>query len=401
MRGLNILMLSHMYPSPVNPTGGIFVHEQVKAIRDRGHAVRVVSPKGWVPPGLARWAAYRDVTPEDQVEGVTVHYPRKITLPRGRLGHRNADAFLLGVRRTIERIHREWPIDVIHAHMMVPDGWAAARVGGRIGVPTVGTAHRADVLDIPAQGARSRMQVAEAIRSLDAVVTVSRAIGDAANSLARPKRPITVVPNGADAAIFMPRDPRAARRHLGLPEDGAMISFVGKLVPRKGVSDLIEAMGLLAQRGGVVPHLVMAGIGELRVGLEARASALGVADRITYLGKVAHEDVGWVMSAGDVFVLPSLSEGLPTVVCEAMACGLPVVATAVDGTPEIVDDPHTGLLVPPCDPEGLATALTRILDDDGLRATMSAEALRRSATTYTWAANAQSMEAIYSAVICS
>jgi glycosyltransferase involved in cell wall biosynthesis len=242
------------------------------------------------------------------------------------------------------------------------------------------------------------MQVAEAIRSLDAVVTVSRAIGDAADAIARPKRPITVVPNGADAEVFLPRDPVEARRRLGIPEGGPVVSYVGKLVPRKGVDTLIESMGVLAAREGGAPHLVMAGIGPMRESLEQRASELGVADRITWLGKVPHDDVGWVMSTGDVFILPSLSEGLPTVVCEAMACGLPVVATAVDGTPEIVDEPATGLLVQPHDIDGIAAALSRLLDDPALRAQMGAEALRRSAADYTWAANARRMEDVYSAV---
>ena len=391
-------MISHMYPSPVNPTGGIFVHEQVKALRDRGHDVRVVSPKGWAPPGLSRWSSYRDVVAEDTVDDVVVHYPRKLTLPGGRLGHRNADAFLLGIRGTVRRIHAEWPIDVIHAHMMVPDGWTAARMGHELGVPAVGTAHRADVLDVPAQGAKARLRVAEAIQTLDAVVTVSRAIGDAADAIARPRRPITVVPNGADAAVFMPRDPAEARRRLGIPAEGPVISYVGKLVPRKGVDTLIEAMGILAARAAGAPRLVMAGIGGMREPLEQRAAQLDVADRITWLGKVPHDDVGWVMSAGDVFVLPSLSEGLPTVVCEAMACGLPVVATAVDGTPEIVDDPATGLLVQPHDAGGLAAALARVLDDPDMARAMGAEALRRSEAEYTWAANARRMEQVYAQV---
>ena len=82
-----------------------------------------------------------------------------------------------------------------------------------------------------------------------------------------------------------------------------------------------------------------------------------------------------------------------------MACGLPVVATAVDGTPEIVDDPATGLLVQPKDPEGLAAALGRVMDDPDLRAAMGAEALRRSEADYTWAANAARMEDVYQRVI--
>jgi glycosyltransferase involved in cell wall biosynthesis len=113
------------------------------------------------------------------------------------------------------------------------------------------------------------------------------------------------------------------------------------------------------------------------------------------VGKIPHDDVGWWMAAGDLFVLPSLSEGLPTVVCEAMNCGRPVVATAVDGTPEIVRDGQTGLLIPPGDPEALATAMARVLDDAGLAERMGAEALRIGQEQYTWAANARRMVAIY------
>ncbi len=388
-------MLSHMYPSPVNPTAGIFVHEQVRALIDLGHDVRVVSPKGWAPPGLKRWASYRRVRGFDRVDGIPVLYPRKLSLPGGRLGALNADAMLWAIGGPLRRVHERWPFQVIHAHMLVPDGWAAARVGADLGVPVVATAHRADVLDVPARSAVDRMKVGEAVGLIDAIVTVSRAIGDAAESLGRPRRPVEVVPNGADDRVFHPREAHEARARLGLPADGPLISYVGKLVPRKGVDTLIEAMGLLAARPGGAPWLSMAGIGEMREGLEARARELGVADRVRFLGKLPHDDVAVAMAAGDVFVLPSLSEGLPTVVCEAMACARPVVATAVDGTPEIVDDGATGLLVPPRDPRALADALARVLDDPAMAGRMSAEALRRSQATYTWAANARRMDAIY------
>ena len=388
-------MLSHMYPSPVNWTAGIFVHEQVRALVALGHDVRVVSPKGWAPPLVPRWSSFRDVKGVDVVDGVPVLYPRKLTLPGGRLGHRNSDAMLRAIAGPLRTIHGRWPFVVIHAHMLVPDGWAAAWMGTRLGVPVVATAHRADVLDVPAQGPRSRRRVEEAVSSIDQVCAVSRAIGDAAEALALPQRPVQIVPNGADTEVFLPRPASEARARLGLPDDGPAISYVGKLVPRKGVDTLIEAMGILSRRPGGAPRLLAAGIGEMREPLERRAAELGVADRIHWAGKVAHDEVGWWMSAGDLFVLPSLSEGLPTVVCEAMNCGLPVVATAVDGTPEIVRDGVTGLLVPPSQPEPLAAALGRILDDPALAAGMSAEALRIGREEYTWAANARRMTEIY------
>jgi glycosyltransferase involved in cell wall biosynthesis len=224
---------------------------------------------------------------------------------------------------------------------------------------------------------------------------VSRAIAEAAEALATPRRPIQIVPNGADTRIFVARTRAEARAHLDLPDDGPIVSFVGKLVPRKGVDTLIEAMGILGRRRDGAPLLVAAGVGELREGLEARARELGVGDRVRFVGKVPHDDVGWWMSAGDVFVLPSLSEGLPTVVCEAMNCGLPVVATAVDGTPEIVRDGETGILIPTGDPPALAAALARILDEPEVAARMSAAALRIGQAEYTWAANARRMTEIY------
>ncbi|WP_217914277.1 glycosyltransferase family 4 protein [Miltoncostaea marina] len=387
-----------MYPSAVNWTAGIFVHEQVQALVRRGHDVRVVSPKGWAPPLLPRWRAFRDVPGTGAFEGVPVLYPRKLTLPGARLGHRNADAMRLALARPLRRVHERWPFEVIHAHMLVPDGWAAARVGAGLGVPAVATAHRADVLDVPARGPRSAARVREAIESLDAVCAVSRAIGDAAERVGTPRRPVEVVPNGADTRVFAPRPAGEARARLGLPADERIVTYVGKLVPRKGVDVLVEAMGLLARRPGGAPLLVAGGIGELRPSLERRAAELGVADRVRFVGKIDHDEVGWWMAAGDVFVLPSLSEGLPTVVCEAMNCGRAVVATAVDGTPEAVRDGETGLLVRPRDPEGLAEALARVLGEPGLAGRMGEAALRIGREEYTWDANARRMEAIYAAV---
>jgi teichuronic acid biosynthesis glycosyltransferase TuaC len=396
---MRILMLSHMYPSAINPTGGIFVHEQVKALRARGHDVRVVSPKAWGPPLVPQYAAYRRVPGHDVVEGVPVLYPKRIALPGNRLGAHDARAMLAAIALPIRAAHKNWPFDIIHAQMVAPDGWAAARVGRALGVPSVATAHRADVLDLPSRSPALHDLVGNAVSSLDAVVAVSQKMADAATALGAPRRPVEVVPNGADRAIFFPRAVEQARAHLGLPQGEQIISYVGKLVPRKGVDTLIEAMGILAERDTPTPLLLVAGIGELRESMEARAAELGIAGRMRFLGKIPHDDVPMAMAAGDVFVLPSLSEGLPTVVCEAMSCGRPVVATAVDGTPEIVRDGETGFLVTPKDPEGLARALAAILDDPSLAQRMAYRADVIAAERYTWDANAADMERIYSELL--
>ncbi len=395
---MRILMLSHLYPSAADPTAGTFVHEQATALIDLGHDVRVMSPKGIAPPLAKRWARLRDVPGVDRHDGVHVLYPRKVTLPGARLGSWNAESMRLAIRGPLRRVYERWPFDVIHAHMVVPDGWAAARVGADLGVPVLATAHRADVLDVPARGGAQRAQVAEAVADIDQIVAVSKAMRAACEELATPRRPVAVVPNGADTRTFFPRDRAAARTRLNLPADEPIITFVGVLTPRKGIDTLVEAMGLLAKEPGGAPLLVIAGIGELRDALTQRAAELGVTDRIRFVGKVPHDEVAWWMAAGDVFCLPSLSEGLPTVVCEAMACARAVVATAVDGTPEIVDDEHTGLLVPPRDANALAEALRRLLADTALRERFEAESLARATRTYTWDANARAYTTLYEAI---
>jgi len=389
-------MLSHLYPSAAKPSSGTFVHEQCLALRRRGHDVRVVSPVGWAPPGLARWSAVREVPGAEARQGVPVLRPRMLSLPGARLGRRNCEAMLVAVAGPLRRVRERWPFDVIHAHMVVPDGWAAARAAARLGVPVVATAHRADVLDVPARGEGDRRRVGEAVGMVDQLCAVSRVVADAATALGEPRRPVRVVPNGADTATCRPWPREQMRHEFGLPVRGPIVTYVGQLVPRKGVDTLIDAVALLAARGaGAAPLVAAAGAGPQRAELERRAAALGLADRVRFVGPVDHDRVGRFMAAGDLFALPSLSEGLPTVVCEAMNCGLPVVATAVDGTPEIVRDGATGLLVPPSDPAALADALAAVLGDEERRAAMGAEALRVGRERYTWDANAAAMEGIY------
>ena len=133
---------------------------------------------------------------------------------------------------------------------------------------------------------------------------------------------------------------------------------------------------LLSEPGA---HLLVVGDGPERPHLERRAAALGMADRVTFAGNRA--DVPDMLASADVFVLPSLTEALPTVVAEAMAAGLPVIANPVGGTPEMVDD-HTGLLVPPGDPAALARAISAVLGDPRRAGAMGRAGARAAAERF-------------------
>jgi glycosyltransferase involved in cell wall biosynthesis len=198
---------------------------------------------------------------------------------------------------------------------------------------------------------------------VDRVIAVSANVRDFCIShIGLPAEKLVVIYNGVEVPGECPSRPEA-RAELGLPPDGLVAGVVSRLDPAKGVRVLIRA---LAQVDGVT--LTIVGDGPERAALESVADKLGVAGRIHWIGH--RRDVLRLLPAFDLFVQPSLHEGLPNTVLEAMAAGLPVVATAVGGTPEVVVDGVTGLLVPPHDPDALAKGIACLLRDLDLRRKM-------------------------------
>jgi glycosyltransferase involved in cell wall biosynthesis len=199
-------------------------------------------------------------------------------------------------------------------------------------------------------------------RLVDRVIAVSEAARDfLVRGKGYPERKVVVVPNGRDLATFRPGTHRdAVRQELGLAPSTPVAGVVGRLEHQKGHVHLLEAWpAVLAAFPDA--RLLLAGDGGLRADLEARARALGGAAGVAFLG--FRSDVPRLLDAMDVVVLPSLYEGMPLTAIEASAMARPVVATAVDGTVEVVRDGVTGYLVPPADPPALAAAVTRLFAD--------------------------------------
>jgi glycosyltransferase involved in cell wall biosynthesis len=203
-----------------------------------------------------------------------------------------------------------------------------------------------------------------------------------------PAEKLVVIPNGVELPAGPLAPPEAARAELELPLDGLVVGAVTRLDPVKGVDGLIQA---LAAIDGV--HLAVVGDGPERASLEALAGDLDVAERIHWAGH--RRDVPRLLPAFDLFVQPSLHEGMPNTILEAMAAGLPVVATAVGGTPEVVVDGVTGLLVPPRDPSGLTEAIASLLRDPGLRRTMGRAGRGRVAERFTVERMIEQTEKVY------
>jgi glycosyltransferase involved in cell wall biosynthesis len=269
------------------------------------------------------------------------------------------------------RFLRDNRTQVVHVHLIGYLGGRWAFLAARLArVPVlVCTVHIA-----PAQAQPLTVRIERTLlnRLVDQFVAVSRASGDRLiRYAALPPAKTKVIPNAVELERFesVPQSARSrVRRECGLPEDAPVIGTVARLSPQKGLSYLIAALPQVLA-GKPRTHVVLVGDGPLRDALAEQARALGVADRVHFVGR--QDDVPGYLSSMDVFVLPSLFEGLPLSILEAMAAGLPVAATAVDGTPEVVEDGVTGRLVPPQDPPALASAILGILGDSGLARRMA------------------------------
>jgi glycosyltransferase involved in cell wall biosynthesis len=248
--------------------------------------------------------------------------------------------------------------DVVLAYWIYPEGYAALRVAQGLGKPCVIGSRGSD---IRVRDRISSHYTGLALREATEVLTVSEELRQQAIERygAAPERVTTLV-NGCNTALFHPRERSAVRAGLGVPEAATLITFVGRIVQAKGVAELVQAFARIAAERPQA-RLALVGDGVYREALDAQIAALGLADRVHRPGAVQPQEVALWLAASDAMTLPSYSEGYPNVVVEALASGVPVVATDVGGTREIVDA-GCGELIQPRDVDGLATALGRVLD---------------------------------------
>jgi glycosyltransferase involved in cell wall biosynthesis len=389
---MRALVLSSLYPNSVQPQFGLFVHRRVEALARRGVEVRVVSPVPWVPPGFAfgRWAAMARIPASERLADLRITHPRYLHAP-GPGMYVQAHNLFHGVASHVKRLQREFPFDFIDAHYVYPDGVAASHLARRLRVPVVITARGSDVNVLPSF-AWVRRQIRGALRRADAVIGVSGALARAMQELGAPDERTFVIPNGIDRDRFHYADPLQARQSLNLFSDETLLLSVGNLNELKGHRLIIEAVAHLRQRG-VRVSLHLFGDGPQRQALEALVQERGLQRVVTLHGNVPNERLARWYQAASLFVLASSREGWPNVLNEALACGLPVVATNVGGVPEIVTDGANGILTEERSVEALESAIERGLQHRWDRVDLASQAARRD-----WSDVADQLVTIYAKI---
>jgi glycosyltransferase involved in cell wall biosynthesis len=221
-----------------------------------------------------------------------------------------------------------------------------------------------------------------AIRAADGIIAVSAALKDVAVAAGAKVSDVEVIGNGIDLEKIYTSNRTGARRQLGLAEDAEVIVSVGTLVERKGFHRVIACLPTLVRSFPKLCYLVVGGAGpegDISDRLRSLAADLGVSEHVRFLGALPPAELNVPLSAADVFVLASSYEGWANVLLEAMACGLPVVATDVGGNAEVVANPELGTIVPFGDANQLLVAI-----DGALRRSWDRAAIRRYAENNSW-----------------
>jgi glycosyltransferase involved in cell wall biosynthesis len=326
------------------------------------------------------------VTEREERAGLEVLHPRYAMVPK--FGSRWQGAFLYrALRSRVERLRREFPFQVIDAHYLYPDAYAAVRIGKDLGVPVVSSARGSDVNLIGRMPDLAPL-VREVLVGSKRLIAVSAALAQAMRDLGAPD--VAVIPNGVDAARFHPMDRATVRRDLGL-DDRPVILSVGNLVSNKGMDRLLRATARAsadAQSPMARAILVIVGRGPEEERLRRLTRELGLDARVRFEGVVPHEALAPWYAAADLFALATEREGWPNAVLESLACGTPVVATRVGGVPEILRNDRVGFMAER-DDESFARALESALGRPWDRAEIA-----RFAAGHTWTAAARAAYAV-------
>jgi len=374
---IKTILFSTLYPSSVRPGHGIFIETRLRELLKSGQVeTRVVAPVPWFPFKHPRFGSYAKMaaTPHfEERHGIRVHHPRYFLPPK--VGQNIAPYVLAaGALPTLRQLIREgFDFDLIDAHFFYPDGVAAAILSHKLGKPFVCSARGSDITLYKGFD-RARLLIQRTLRQSKANIGVSADLVQQMIELGAPPESTHVMRNGVDLQRFTMLDRQEARQTLGIAHPGLLLVSVGNLVELKGHDLAIRMLEAFPEA-----RLAIVGSGPERARLEALTASLGLGERVMFAGQQAHERLKLWFSAANALVLASSREGWANVLLEAMACGTPVVATRVNGTPEVVANDVAGRLAEVRDVPHLVAALRSLLDSYPERA-----AVRRYAEGFSW-----------------
>jgi len=360
---LRVLAISGNFPHRDDPACGIFAARQFAEMKRQGADVTVMVPVARAPKFILKLGMYRQFRRREfiEYEGLDIVEDSFLRLPGKYSLFFDGFSAYLTIRNEIRRRHKQKPYSVIYARGFWLEADVGIRLGRLLGIPVVGAGIGSDVNVRPDRGRLFHGFFRRIARKLD--MTMATGSGVAKKIEAVNGNHTEVMGGVVELDKFVPtKNKSAVRRELGLPEDRKIILFVGHIIKSKGVYELLDAFEAICGR---FPQamLYMCGEGDERGPLMEAVKRRGLAGRVEMPGNILPDMVPKYMQAADVFALPSYNEGMPNVLMEAMACGLPVIATNVGGIPAAVGDGNAAILIEPGNADEIEKTLIRLIED--------------------------------------
>ncbi len=389
-----------MYPSITNNHAGIFVHEQAKALIEQGVEVCVVSPKPWAPFPIKylshKWNSYSKIPKESIINRIKVYYPSYTAYPKGLFFASSGKRMYSGIKRLVEMLNSENDFDLIHAHVALPDGYAAMKISEKWSKPLIVSVHGQDLQQTIHRNRLYKKIIIKVFQCADTVILVSNKLKRIVDKNQIPCQQFAVIHNGVDLEkIITAKQDKVFKANV----KEIMLS-VSNIIKTKGLDYNIYALYKLKD---LYPNLEyhLIGSGPEEKYLRLLANKLGLQDRVKFIGQLPHNEVFKHMHNCRFFSLPSWNEAFGVVYIEAMACGKPVIGCRGEGIEDFVADREIGMLVKPHDVDSLAEAIDYFLSNPDRANYIGEKAKKLITEDYTWQRNAEKTVKVYREVLNS
>jgi teichuronic acid biosynthesis glycosyltransferase TuaC len=360
-----------MFPCRRHPTSGIFFANLMRELAPRVEELTIVTPRVYIPKFLTkfkkRWAKWHLDPMSSEENNISIIRPYYPCLRGPSTEGINAIMMQLSIFNLCKEIIRKKNIELILGYNMIPEGIAAVNLARANKLPAAIWAIGTDFNGYAVRNRLNYFLVQRCIEKSSMVFTNSKDLEAKVKNVSPGKGNISTFYKGIDLSNFhdLPSKDRILNE-LGLDPKRKYILFVGRLIYDKGIYELAASFRCISERYSNV-DLILVGEGIERDKLMATFSEYGLLDRIILKDVVPYRKVAYFMKIAEMLILPTWSEGLPNVLMEAMAIGLPVVASNVDGIPEILENGFTGLSVPPQNAAKLTEATFAMLENNELR----------------------------------
>lgn len=393
---MKVLVISHMFPKDEKDIYGIFVYKQVQALQQLGCDVTVVAPIPYAPFPLNKvkdkWKTYSMVPKENKYNNISVFYPRYIEFPKGLFLPYSGNFMYLGIHSVVDKLLKENKFDVIHSHVVVPDGYAAMLLLKNKNIPHIVTVHGQDLQFTINKSNLCKEKLFKVFANADRTITVSNKLKNVIKNETFGNK-IRVVNNGVNFDEIVPSEKPVTKEN-----NLCTVLSVSSLIKSKGIDLNIIAISKLIKKYANIMYYII-GQGEERQNLENLAKSLGIEKNIKFLGQLPHEEAMKYMSKAYIFSLPSWEEGFGVVYIEAMASGRPVIGVSGEGIEDVIVDGENGFLVKPHDADEIAEKIHRLLSDEGLAESMGEKARKDVIENFTWQKNAENTIEVYKELI--